>query len=698
MRENHPKPILTISILSSNRRDTIRKCLDSIDTLRERVPSELIIVDTSQNEEMREILSEYTDKIIPFTWCNDFSKARNVGVDAAKGKWFLYLDDDEWFIDTKEIEEFFLSGAYKKYVLAYYKQRNYGDKAGTIYEDARVSRVFPLKNKIRFVSSIHEYPDPLPPGKAKFLQSVVEHYGYAYDTEEQKLNHARRNIPLLEDMIKKERKNPRWWLQLVQEYRTIGQYPELQKCCEKALQVFDGINNDADVIIAKGTFYNGIITKHLKFYEYAEAEAMLRRALQDKFKTKMCTVALYVSAANLYFYSKEHKDHAKCEEYCRKYMESFEEMKDNEEERYALGYFFVDEAFNQNNLEQMYCLYIICALEHDDPDILKKYFWNLSWDGKILFVEATFIERVIDGFARLPYDEEFVKMAEKMMERPEVDDAVVSYVKKREKGDAQEFARLEKIFLQMKGHQPYFLYLKVKNMSDGQELERLMEGIDFYEWRLTVDEMFGIGIKEALEKVSELLSGLEEKYGSRRDYFFMKQAETGLWAQGMYDYALLRQAIENFVEKNYIFYRRFFTEYAFTGEMEMLPVQGRIAVKMGQVLGAEKTGDVKAVKAALKSCLDVYPAYNQLIKAYTKLYAEEVKKRLAEEKRSQQVEDLMVSAEMNQLGRRIKKKIRFLLEQGMAEEAGQVLEQLKQITPGDEELEELEEAVKGTIS
>ena len=67
------KPILTISLLSSNRRDTIRKCLDSLKTLRERVPSELIIVDTSQNEEMKRILEEYTDKIIPFTWCNDFS-------------------------------------------------------------------------------------------------------------------------------------------------------------------------------------------------------------------------------------------------------------------------------------------------------------------------------------------------------------------------------------------------------------------------------------------------------------------------------------------------------------------------------------------------------------------------------------------------------------------------------------------------
>ena len=38
--------LLTISILISNRPDTVRKCLDSIRPLLEGVPSELILVDT----------------------------------------------------------------------------------------------------------------------------------------------------------------------------------------------------------------------------------------------------------------------------------------------------------------------------------------------------------------------------------------------------------------------------------------------------------------------------------------------------------------------------------------------------------------------------------------------------------------------------------------------------------------------------
>ena len=47
-------------------------------------------------------------RVVQFTWCDDFSKARNAGLEKARGQWFLYLDDDEWFIDTKEITVHFL--------------------------------------------------------------------------------------------------------------------------------------------------------------------------------------------------------------------------------------------------------------------------------------------------------------------------------------------------------------------------------------------------------------------------------------------------------------------------------------------------------------------------------------------------------------------------------------------------------------
>ena len=93
---------LTISLLASSRTATLERCLDSLKPLLLEVPAELIVVFTGTDERVRQIAERYTDQVIPFTWCNDFSAARNEGLKRAKGEWFLYLDDDEWFDDVTE--------------------------------------------------------------------------------------------------------------------------------------------------------------------------------------------------------------------------------------------------------------------------------------------------------------------------------------------------------------------------------------------------------------------------------------------------------------------------------------------------------------------------------------------------------------------------------------------------------------------
>lgn len=688
------KPILTISLLSSNRRDTIRKCLDSLKTLRERVPSELIIVDTSQNEEMKEILEEYTDKIIPFTWCNDFSKARNVGLDAAKGEWFLYLDDDEWFIDTVEIEEFFLSGDYKEYTLAYYLQRNYSDYAGTNFQDARVSRMFRIWNQIHFASSIHEYPDPIT-GKTKLLHSVVEHYGYVYDTEEKRYQHFWRNVTLLQDMIQKERKNSRWWLQLLQEYRNVGQLPEMARCCEEAISIFEK-EKDPFSKIAMGSFYNAILFKHLGLFEYEQAEEMLKKALANKNITKMCRAALYASAVCLYFHKEEY---ALCEEYSSKYFALYEEFKDKEEEQYKQGYFFVEDAFSQEHREQVSCLFIMCGLKRDDASALKTYFWTFNWEGRLLFLETDFIEQVVDAFGRLPYEEEFVRMAETMVKRDSIAEVIMRCLEKKEHAAAEGFDRLRRIFLQIDSKLPYLLYLKLSEITESAALKAFMKAVTFFEWKAAVDRFCMQAAPDTVIQLGRLLTESGREFaGSRSEYFFLKDAEVALGRCSLEDYEELQAHIACFCEKNLTFYHRFFKSSAFLGEMEMLPVQGRAAVMLQRALDAQSEGDIKAVSAALKESIKIYPPITNVVRAYTELFAARQKARMNEQKRAEQQESLMVSAQMQQLGTQIKKKIRQLLEQGMAAEALQTLEQLKTFLPEDTELEGLEKEIRSRMS
>ena len=121
------QPLLSISILVSNRIDTIRKCMESIKPLLTQIPCELIAIDTKgvETDGSIDVVREYTDKIYYFEWCHDFAKARNFGMEKCSGKWFMFMDDDEWFEDVTEIVEFFKTGEYKKYHCANYKIHNY---------------------------------------------------------------------------------------------------------------------------------------------------------------------------------------------------------------------------------------------------------------------------------------------------------------------------------------------------------------------------------------------------------------------------------------------------------------------------------------------------------------------------------------------------------------------------------------------
>ena len=71
---------LTISLLVSDRMETLGRCLASLKPLLRELDSELIVVYTGKDPDTLALAKRYTSHIIPFTWCNDFSKARNAGL------------------------------------------------------------------------------------------------------------------------------------------------------------------------------------------------------------------------------------------------------------------------------------------------------------------------------------------------------------------------------------------------------------------------------------------------------------------------------------------------------------------------------------------------------------------------------------------------------------------------------------------
>jgi len=56
---------------------------------------EIIIVDTGSTDRTKDIAQKHTDKILDFVWCDDFAKARNVGIEQCTSDFIIWLDADD---------------------------------------------------------------------------------------------------------------------------------------------------------------------------------------------------------------------------------------------------------------------------------------------------------------------------------------------------------------------------------------------------------------------------------------------------------------------------------------------------------------------------------------------------------------------------------------------------------------------------
>lgn len=294
---------LSISLLASNRAASLERCLDSLRPLLMQVPSELIVVFTGTDERVREIASRYTDKILPFMWCDNFSAARNVGLWAAKGEWFLYIDDDEWFEDATEIRDFFLSGEYRGFGSACYIQKNYKNWDGIQFSDYHAFRMSRIIPGLAFHNTVHEelVPRIMP---CKYFNAYVNHYGYISDTGKLSMDKTSRNIPLLLQNIQERPAYVKNYLQITQEYVISEDLEKAEEYCRKGRKLCKGYEDD---------FYRGWLQVNLlsilcrkKENKKAEKEALL--ILEKEHPRELVRLDIYETLLAIYVERKASKE------------------------------------------------------------------------------------------------------------------------------------------------------------------------------------------------------------------------------------------------------------------------------------------------------------------------------------------------------------------------------------------------------
>ena len=66
-----------------------------IDTVRPVVSETVVVVDDRTSASDCDALAALGCRLVPFTWCDDFSAARNAALPHTSGDWILHLDPDE---------------------------------------------------------------------------------------------------------------------------------------------------------------------------------------------------------------------------------------------------------------------------------------------------------------------------------------------------------------------------------------------------------------------------------------------------------------------------------------------------------------------------------------------------------------------------------------------------------------------------
>lgn len=203
---------LSICMIVKNEQRCLERCLKSLTPLREQISCEVIVTDTGSTDNTVEIAEKYADKILHFKWCDDFSAARNVGLEEAKGEWILVLDaDEELAEDISHLVKFFKSEERHQYGSAFLAEidcynaeicnqcESLKDYTGTT-STFLAYRLFRADLKPRYIGIIHEY---VPHKKPMYTFGLtLYHDGYAYENAAKRRQKKMRNASLLQKQLK----------------------------------------------------------------------------------------------------------------------------------------------------------------------------------------------------------------------------------------------------------------------------------------------------------------------------------------------------------------------------------------------------------------------------------------------------------------------------------------------------------------
>lgn len=722
--------LLSISMLISGREE-MRKSLDSLLYFKNAFPTEVILVDTGCSPEQRTLAEKYADKIIDFTWCNDFAAARNAGLREAHGEWFMYLDDDEWFENPKEIIHFFTSGEYRKYNCASYVVRNYENFEGTMYEDSYPSRMVKLEARTKFIGKIHEYLDPFEMPKKTF-SDYVHHYGYVYKDEASKIEHSKRNLAPLREMVRDYPGEPRWICQLAQEYYAIKDYEATLDTCIKGLEEWRKRKEQLTYAPAHvGALYCYILFSLECLKKYEEEEKWLEKALADpvtKYKFVKPTVAFYYQAATRLYSILRRYD--LCSEYLGRYIDYAGQLRNDRTAIEAGATTIASAVFQEQLLYGAIMMGMESAIRMQRHTLAEEAFFMMDWTDHRLLHQNKYEKRMVDACCSVPYHSLWVKIFQTLVAREDgVKEMYVVFLETeiayKEQEEIEKLSRLYRLVAEIDFEHRYILSCRILWTERNPELEaderkqqllalftELIEKyadelfevkseiwdvaqrmdipiepsllkIDYKKWKHALEQWSGKATSEELNMWNTRISTWQTTENIHYDLFHVKYAEGCLRVYQESQTALeeTERRLWEYADAVIAMYKPYYKEFVFTEAIEVLPEEAQLALRLKHLQEYRQQGNDKEALRQIKDCLTICPSMEAVVSKYAASLRDEIQKQIQNQNSEK--------AELEKLVASLKSVTKLRLQRGEWQAAEEILHQIQACMPEDGEVKVL---------
>ncbi len=708
------KPKLSVTLISSGRGNTVEKCLSSLDQFKEYLPTEVVVVDTDpdHNEDIHAILEKYADKIIPFEWINDFSAARNAGIKQCTGEWLFILDDDEWMIESQQIIDFLKSEESEKYNWADCLVRNYLDPEYKTSGDAWVTRLIRREEDTCYKGVVHEYLQPLR-GESKTLHAVIGHSGYIYLTQEAKIQHAHRNISLLEQALKDNPQEMRWWQHLLQEYDVIDNKVKIRETCDFCLKMMEDYES-AQVRRIRGLFVAARMRVDRAEHKWKESLKTYDAYGSKREYGKVVNSWLDIECALLFYHL---DDFEKSRKYLHSYFEKYEKLHDKTDSMTIEMTYFLKDTFDENVWGLALSLMIHLDIKAGDWSSFEQYFDRLRWTDGAPYDFRAFARQFVIQMTQTEYDEHFVTMAKTLWASKPVREIITNVLQETAGIKDMGYWRVVRIFSDKKIQDPIPWDIRILQADHTKnedfdysmhyrelfqlinpflmdkdlwsiaadhsiDLPSIIKEVPFSKWQRNVDYYLD---HSAPDVQMYLLSFLESLPMGREEhllYFTKGTREAILVDQAKPDkdkpeeknknvldeYQQLRGELSRLCMDTLTFYRKLYKPELFEEESGLLPSECQLMLRLDRVLSMDEE-DYRSILARLKEMIGIHPEMDEVLNRFSHVYADAVK------------EGRIISTpadEMRQLAAALQEKARQLADAGMKDEAEKIMEQLRQ--------------------